>query len=325
MHAKESQLSRFLATFQLLCNMQTSPSQREDMLESVIKDLLMCPADMRLDVLNILSSLIQAKPSIVSGCGKVIQEVVRVIMHLSLAAADKDKDKDKEPCDSAVRLASLRKLFWIMGVLGRENLSVKDVSQLFSLFQAVLEGKAPPTVCAPILATLCAMSASSTDEPSFCDATIQCQPSVSLVKQTPQVPVLDLLQRQEQALQQKHQQQYQASQFVHQQQCQASQFVPKHPRAAYPGVKHRNNVPNTEQSQAQVLGSLDSFVLKRKTQGQGSSVRAFGGKEMKESSASASSASALAGSILPPMCYFGFNGVSSSLVLRTFDRSGQLM
>ena len=125
-------------------------AQREDQLQSIFAHLRSCPPALQLDLLDLLSALLERRPSLISGCKNLLPLTIRLLtdlIHASSSPASAGSDGD-------LQAAIYMKLFWLVGAVGKEAITVRDLNRLFRLFQIVVERRASPLLCRLLLSAL---------------------------------------------------------------------------------------------------------------------------------------------------------------------------
>jgi hypothetical protein len=119
-----------------------SAAAREAILYSIFYELQNSRHKLQLEVLELLSSVLERRPQLMVGCHNLLHLAIHMI---ELTAISKTISEE-------MRTAVHTKLFWLIGLIGREHIAVKDLNRLFRLFQRVVERDAP-TLLSPLLLT----------------------------------------------------------------------------------------------------------------------------------------------------------------------------
>ena len=172
----EAQLSSFHQLLDGLCNEKAQSEHREEQLLSIFHHLRRCPPQLQLDLLDLLTALLERRPSLITGCANLLPLTIRFLTDLIQSAptsllADPSDASSTPPTPSSPSSSSssssssppstadlytsiLMKLFFLIGTVGKETISVRDLNRLFRLFQLTVERKAPPLVCRLLLSAL---------------------------------------------------------------------------------------------------------------------------------------------------------------------------
>ena len=132
-----------------------SPSvlaQREEQLLSIFEHLRSCPPALQLDLLDLLSSLLERRPSLITGCANLLPLTIRFLTDL-IQTTPPSLDSESSPTVD-LYTAIYMKLFWLVGAVGKETITVRDLNRLFRLFQLTVERKASPLLSRLLLSAL---------------------------------------------------------------------------------------------------------------------------------------------------------------------------
>ena len=157
----EAQLSAFHAQLDSLCNEKAQSEHREEQLLSIFEHLRSCPPALQLDLLDLLSALLERRPSLITGCKNLLPLTIRLLTDLihSAPALEGGGAGGGEAAAASgggvdVLTAIYMKLFWLVGTVGKETITVRDLNRLFRLFQITVERKASPVLCRLLLSAL---------------------------------------------------------------------------------------------------------------------------------------------------------------------------
>jgi WD40 repeat protein len=115
-------------------------------------------AGLQLNVLESFAKLIERKPKLISGCESLIELLVFMVYTI---------EKRRRVIASDIRTAIQCKLFWLVGLIGKHNLRVKDLNKLLMMFNDVANGQMTSLVCPLLLTALGDMSSSNTPTSFF--------------------------------------------------------------------------------------------------------------------------------------------------------------
>ena len=148
----EAQLSSFHQQLDDLCNEKAQSEHREEQLLRIFEHLRSCPPALQLDLLDLLSSLLERRPSLITGCKNLLPLTIRFLTDL-IHSSPPSLDSESSP-SSDLFTAIYMKLFWLVGSVGKETITVRDLNRLFRLFQITVERKASPVLCRLLLSAL---------------------------------------------------------------------------------------------------------------------------------------------------------------------------
>ena len=151
--ANEAQLSAFHAQLDSLSNEKAQSEHREEQLLGIFEHLRSCPPALQLDLLDLLSSLLERRPSLITGCKNLLPLTIRFLTDL-IHSSSPSLDPDSSSPSSDLYTAIYMKLFWLVGAVGKETITVRDLNRLFRLFQITVERKASPVLCRLLLSAL---------------------------------------------------------------------------------------------------------------------------------------------------------------------------
>ena len=165
----EAQLADFHRQLDLLCNEKAQSEHREEQLLSIFAHLRQCPAALQLDLLDLLAHLLERRPSLITGCRNLLPLTIRFLTDLvhssppslfdppdpsSTPLPSSPSSSPHPPSSSDLYTSILMRLFFLIGTVGKETITVRDVNRLFHLFQLTVERKAPPLLCRLLLSAL---------------------------------------------------------------------------------------------------------------------------------------------------------------------------
>ena len=145
----EEQLRLFHRQLDELGNDKGQSEQREQQLLGIFQHLRSCPPQLQLDLLDLLSSLVERRPSLVTGCKNLLPLTIRLLTDLIQSAATSEAAEGSAAAD--LYAAMFVRLFWLVGTVGKETITVRDLNRLFRLFQLVVEKRAQPLLCRLLL------------------------------------------------------------------------------------------------------------------------------------------------------------------------------
>lgn len=164
------QMQWFFSQFEALCSTLLDPTlsqreavaQREQKFALVFRELTSCEPSTQLEVVDLLASLIERRPKLISGVESILSLVVQLIESI--------EKRTKVGAISIEMATTLQtKLFWLVGLIGRKHLTVRDMKSLFSILERAVEGKLSSFLCPLVLTSLSDMhvgaSASFADGP----------------------------------------------------------------------------------------------------------------------------------------------------------------
>ena len=152
----EEQLRLFHRQLDELCNDKAQSEHREQQLLAIFAHLRSCPPQLQLDLLDLLSSLVERRPSLITGCRNLLPLTIRLLSDTIATSSGSGEAADSATTD--LYAAMYMKLFWLIGVVGRESITVRDLNRLFRLLQLVVEKRAQPLLCRLLLSALSDMA-----------------------------------------------------------------------------------------------------------------------------------------------------------------------
>ena len=149
----EEQLRLFHRQLDELCNEKAQSEHREQQLLAIFQHLRSCPPQLQLDLLELLSSLVERRPSLITGCKNLLPLTIRLLTDLIQSSAATTEAADGSGT-ADLYAAMFMRLFWLVGSVGKETITVRDLNRLFRLFQLVVERRAQPLLCRLLLSAL---------------------------------------------------------------------------------------------------------------------------------------------------------------------------
>ena len=153
----EEQLRVFHRQLDDLCNEKAQSEHREQQLLTIFQHLRSCPPQLQLDLLDLLSQLVERRPSLITGCKNLLPLTIRLLTDLiQLSGGDVGGGEGGGGGGGVGDLyaAMYVRLFWLVGTVGKETITVRDLNRLFRLFQLVVEKRAQPLLCRLLLSAL---------------------------------------------------------------------------------------------------------------------------------------------------------------------------
>ena len=154
----EEQLRLFHRQLQELSNEKAQSEHREQQLLAIFQHLRSCPPQLQLDLLDLLSSLVERRPSLITGCKNLLPLTIRLLTDLIHSSAANGTEAANDSATADLYAAMYMKLFWLVGSVGKETITVRDLNRLFRLFQLVVEKRAQPLLCRLLLSALTDMA-----------------------------------------------------------------------------------------------------------------------------------------------------------------------
>ena len=154
----EEQLRLFHRQLDELCNEKAQSEHREQQLLTIFQHIRSCPPQLQLDLLDLLSSLVERRPSLITGCKNLLPLTIRLLTDLIQSSATSDAAAADGGTTADLYAAMYMRLFWLVGSVGKETITVRDLNRLFRLFQHVVERRAQPLLCRLLLSALSDMA-----------------------------------------------------------------------------------------------------------------------------------------------------------------------
>ncbi len=156
----------FFDQFEQLCNtlLDTSIPQRDAIVKrcqcftSIFREFAQSDAATQLEAFDVFAALIERRPKLISGVTAIVSMVIQLIERVEARTLTQSV-----ALEVAITLQS--KLFWLLGIVGRTHLTVRDVKSLLSLLQRVVEGKASCFLCPLLLTSLSDMHGNAGSSP----------------------------------------------------------------------------------------------------------------------------------------------------------------